>query len=162
MFYLELFQKLEATKIRYMLGGGLAMNLYGVPRSTMDVDIVLAMDQANLRAFLDMVKQMNMQPVAPVSVTDLLNPVVRKSWVKDKNMIAFGLRPTDPSAPTVDVLIDPPLDIEAALKRVKPQNIGNCRVFLASLEDLIILKEKTGRAQDRADIEHLKRLISKP
>jgi indole-3-glycerol phosphate synthase len=37
------------------------------------VDIVLAMDQANLRAFLDMAKQMNMQPVAPVSTEDLLN-----------------------------------------------------------------------------------------
>ena len=138
------------------------MNLYGVPRSTMDVDIVLAMDQDNLRAFLDMAKQMDMQPVAPVSMEDLLDPVVRKSWVKDKNMIAFGLRPPDPSAPTVDVLIDPPLDINVALKRMKSQNIGNCRVYLASLEDLIILKEKTGRAQDRADIEHLKRLITKP
>ncbi len=162
MFYLELFQKLESANIRYMLVGGLAMNLYGVPRSTMDVDIVLAMDQDNLRAFLDMAKQMNMQPVAPVSMEDLLDPVVRKSWVKDKNMIAFGLRPPDPSAPTVDVLIDPPLDINVALKRMKSQNIGNCRVYLASLEDLIILKEKTGRAQDRADIEHLKRLITKP
>jgi len=162
MFYLELFQKLESANIRYMLVGGLAMNLYGVPRSTMDVDIVLAMDQGNLRAFLDMVKQMNMQPVAPVSVETLLDPLVRKSWVRDKNMVAFGLRPADPSAPTVDVLIDPPLDIEAALKRVKSQPIGNCRVFLASLEDLIILKEKTGRAQDRADIEHLRRLIAKP
>jgi hypothetical protein len=105
---------------------------------------------------------MDMQPVAPVSMEDLLDPVVRKSWVKDKNMIAFGLRPPDPSAPTVDVLIDPPLDINVALKRMKSQNIGNCRVYLASLEDLIILKEKTGRAQDRADIEHLKRLITKP
>jgi len=162
MFYLELFQKLESANIRYMLVGGLAMNLYGVPRSTMDVDIVLAMDQDNLRAFLDMAKQMNMQPVAPVSMEDLLDPVVRKSWVKDKNMIAFGLRPPDPSAPTVDVLIDPPLDINVALKRMKSQNIGNCRVYLASLEDLIVLKEKTGRAQDRADIEHLKRLITKP
>lgn len=161
MFYLELFQKLEAAKIRYMLVGGLAMNLYGVPRSTMDVDIVLAMDQDNLRAFLDMARQMNMKPVAPVAVEELLNPAVRKSWVNDKNMVAFGLRPADPSAPTVDVLIEPPLDIEAALQRVKQQKVGDCRVSLASIEDLIILKEKTGRAQDRADIEHLKRLTSK-
>lgn len=161
MFYLELFQKLEAARIRYMLVGGLAMNLYGVPRSTMDVDIVLAMDHDNLRAFLDMAKQMSMKPVAPVTAGDLLNPAVRKSWVMDKNMVAFGLRPPDPSAPTVDVLIDPALDIEAALMRVKAQNVGGCRVFLASVEDLISLKEKTGRIQDRADIEHLKRLIPK-
>lgn len=161
MFYLELFQKLETAKIRYMLVGGLAMNLYGVPRSTMDVDIVLAMDHDNLRAFLDMAKQMDLKPIAPIMAGDLLNPATRKSWVKDKNMVAFGLRPPDPSAPTVDVLIDPPLDIEAALKRVRVQNVGRCRVILASIEDLISLKEKTGRIQDRADIEHLKRLIPK-
>ncbi|MHB8621907.1 MAG: hypothetical protein ACYC9J_02600 [Sulfuricaulis sp.] len=161
MFYLELFQKLEGAKIRYMLVGGLAMNLYGVPRSTMDVDIVLAMDQDNLRAFLEMAKQMNMKPVASVVTGDLLNPAARKSWVKDKNMIAFGLRPSDPSAPTVDVLIDPPLDIEAALKRATVQIVGGCQVLLASVQDLISLKERTGRTQDRADIEHLKRLIPK-
>ena len=44
MFYIELFQKLEAEKIRYMLVDGLAMNLYGVPCCTMDVDIVLAIE----------------------------------------------------------------------------------------------------------------------
>lgn len=144
-----------------MLVGGLAMNLYGVPRSTMDVDIVLAMDQNNLRAFLDMAKQLQMQPVAPIAMEDLLNPAIRQSWIKDKNMIVFGLRPAQPSAPTIDILIDPPLDIEAALKRVKPQNVGNCRVFLASIQDLITLKENTDRAQDRADIEQLKRIMPK-
>ncbi|MDO8705511.1 MAG: hypothetical protein Q7J84_11250 [Sulfuricaulis sp.] len=118
MFYLELFERLEAAKIRYMLVGGLAMNLYGVPRSTMDVDIVLAMDQGNLQAFLNMAKQLNMKPVAPVAMEDLLNPVVRQSWLKkDKSMIVFGLRPPEPSAPTIDILIDPPVDIEGALRR---------------------------------------------
>lgn len=161
MFYLELFQKLETAKIRYMLVGGLAMNLHGVPRSTMDIDIVLAMDQANLRAFLDMAKQFQMKPVAPIALEDLLNPAARQLWVKEKNMIAFGLRPAEPSAPTIDILIDPPLDIETALKRVKYQKVGSCYVSLASMQDLITLKDKTGREQDRADIEHLKRMMAK-
>jgi predicted nucleotidyltransferase len=66
-----------------------------------------------------------------------------------------------PDGRYVGILIDPPLDIDAALKRVKLQKVGNCRVLLASIEDMIILKEKTGRAQDRADIEHLRRLTPK-
>lgn len=162
MFYLELFRQLDDNKIHYMLVGGLAMNLYGVPRSTMDVDIVLAMNQDNLKAFLGMAKKLHLTPVAPVPMEDLLHPAVRQSWVKDKGMVAFGLRPSDPSAPTVDILIDPPLDVEAALRRVKWQEVGGCRVPLAAVEDMIHLKEAAGRTQDRADIEHLKRLISQP
>ncbi len=37
MFYLDLFKALEKHKVRYLLVGGLAMNLHGVPRATMDV-----------------------------------------------------------------------------------------------------------------------------
>ncbi len=40
MFYLDLFKALEKHKVRYLLVGGLAMNLHGVPRATMDVDLV--------------------------------------------------------------------------------------------------------------------------
>ena len=44
MFYLNLFKALEKHKVQYLLVGGLAMNLHGVPRTTMDVDLVLALD----------------------------------------------------------------------------------------------------------------------
>ena len=47
------FRELEASKVRYLLVGGLAMNLHGVPRMTMDVDIILAMDEPNLQAFFE-------------------------------------------------------------------------------------------------------------
>ena len=50
MFYLDLFRSLEQHRVRYLLVGGLAVNLYGVPRMTMDV--VLALDSANLQGFL--------------------------------------------------------------------------------------------------------------
>ncbi len=44
MFYLEVFRALEEHKVRYLLVGGLAMNLHGVPRMTMDIDLVIALD----------------------------------------------------------------------------------------------------------------------
>jgi hypothetical protein len=50
MFYLDLFRCLHEHDVRYLLVGGLAMNLHGVPRMTMDVDLILAMDDANLGA----------------------------------------------------------------------------------------------------------------
>lgn len=162
MFYLDLFKALEKHKVRYLLVGGLAMNLHGVPRATMDVDLVLALDAANLKAFLDMVGTLRLSPVAPVNVNDLLDPLQRQKWVKEKNMFAFALRPPDAQGPTVDILIDPPVDIEEALTRTVWRPVQGVRIPLISVEDLIRLKEKSGRAQDHSDIEHLRRLMRQP
>lgn len=159
MFYLELFRQLEAHKVRYALVGGLAMNLHGVPRMTMDIDIVLALDDENLHAFMTAANALGLKPVAPVALEDLTHPSRRRAWITEKGMVAFGLRAPEPSTPTVDVLLDPPLDIQRALKRVIHRDLGDLRVPLASLEDMILLKEKAGRAQDKSDIEHLRRLL---
>lgn len=162
MFYLDLFKALEKYKVRYMLVGGLAMNLHGVPRATMDVDIVLALDPANLKAFLGMTRDLKLKSVAPVNMEGLLDPEQRQKWLKDKNMLVFALRPPDINGPTVDVLIDPPLDIEAALKRAIRREVSKVNISLISIEDLIRLKEQTGRSQDKSDVEHLHRLLKHP
>ena len=142
-----------------MLIGGLAMNLHGVPRTTMDVDIVLALDPANLKAFLGMAEALKLKPVAPLNIEGLVDPVQRQKWLKEKNMLVLALRPPDIKGPTVDVLIDPPLDIEAALTRALRREVNEVNISLISIEDLIRLKEQTGRAQDQSDIEHLRRLL---
>lgn len=161
MFYLDLFRELEAKKVRYLLVGGIAMNLHGVPRMTMDVDIVLAMDEDNLLAFLGTADDLGLKPVAPVKKEDLLNPLMRKSWVTEKHMVAFALRPPAPMGPTVDILIDPPIAIDEALKRAEIKIIDGVRVSLATVEDMISLKRSTGRTQDDADIEQLNKLIKR-
>ena len=161
MFYLDLFRALEQHKVRYLLVGGLAMNLHGVPRTTMDVDLVLALDPVNLKAFLAVGETLRLKPVAPVSLNDMLDPVQRQKWLKEKNMFVFALRPPEIQGPTVDVLIDPPIEIEAALARTVWREVQGVRIPLISVEDLIRLKEKSGRAQDQSDIEHLRRLAGK-
>ena len=161
MFYLDLFRALEQHKVRYLLVGGLAMNLHGVPRTTMDVDLVVALDPANLKAFLVAVEALRLSPVAPVSLNDMLDPARRQQWLKEKNMLVFALRPPEIQGPTVDVLIDPPVDVEAALTRTIWREVEGVRIPLISVEDLIHLKEKSGRAQDRSDIEHLRRIAGK-
>lgn len=158
MFYVELFKQLDADNVRYMVVGGLAMNLLGVPRSTMDVDLVLALDEDNLRHFLATAKNLELRPVAPVALEDILTPAKRRQWRDEKGVIAFALRPPQLDAPTVDILIDPPLDIEAALQRVEYRPIQGLRLPVIAVRDLIALKEQAGREQDLADIEHLRRL----
>jgi hypothetical protein len=161
MFYLDLFRQLDADQVRYMVVGGVAMNLLGVPRSTMDVDLVLAMDAVNLRRFLVTARRLDLRPVAPVALDDLLSPDKRRQWRTEKFVTAFALRPPRADAPTVDILIDPPLDIEAALRRAEHRPMQGLSLPVISVRDMITLKEQAGREQDLADIAHLRRLLEK-
>jgi hypothetical protein len=146
MFYLEIFRALEEHKVRYLLVGGLAMNLHGVPRMTMDIDLVIALDTRNLEGFIDAATSLQLQPILPIALSDLLDSEKRGHWAKDRNMVAYALRPPEADGPTVDILIDPPIDIETALGRAVYRDLGSTRAVLASIEDMILLKEKTGRA----------------
>ena len=159
MFYLDLFRVLAEKRVRYFLIGGLAMNLHGVPRTTMDVDIVVALDSANGEAFRAAARVLGLVPVAPVPLDDLFDEHKRQEWVRTKNMIAFALRPADIKGPTVDVLIDLKLDFDEAIKRAVLRDVQGVRIAVASVTDLIRLKEATGRPQDAADVEHLRRLV---
>ena len=93
MFYVELFRALADHKVRYVLVGGLALNLHGVERATMDIDLAIALDPVNLAAALDAAEQLLLVPVAPVALRDAGNPATLEKWRTEKNMIAFGLRP---------------------------------------------------------------------
>jgi hypothetical protein len=156
MFYLDLFRSLEQHRVRYLLVGGLAVNLYGVPRMTMDVDVVLALDSANLQEFLAVARELKLKPALPVALEELLDPVKRSEWVERRNMVAFSLCSGEKNIPAVDVLIGVDLPFEQAYSRREVRDLAGIGVSLAAVDDLIALKEQAGRAQDISDIEHLK------
>ena len=159
MIYLDLFRALQEYRVRYLLVGGLAMNLHGVPRMTMDVDLLLVMDDENLDRFIACAEALHLSPSAPVVLTALKDPVQRRFWVEQKHMIAFGLQNAEARVPImVDILIAPPVDVEEAWQRAATRDLAGVEVRLASVNDLIVLKQGTGRAQDQSDIEHLERI----
>lgn len=158
MLYLDLFRCLHEHRVRYLLVGGLAMNLHGVPRMTMDVDIVLALDDANLDSFIACARKLGLKPQAPVPLESLKEPEQRRQWIEVRHMIAFALNAPGTPGATVDVLIHHPLDIDAALARAAVRQIGDVPVTLCAIDDLITLKQGTGRRQDESDVEHLRRI----
>jgi hypothetical protein len=157
-FYLELFRALEEHRVRYLLVGGLAMNLHGVPRMTMDVDLVLALDAKNIDQFMRCAQSLGLEPQVPVPVRALADPIARTRWIQQRHMIAFALSAPEPSAPTVDVLIAHPLDVDVASARAVVRDADGVAVRMASIEDMIALKSDTGRRQDADDVVHLRRL----
>ncbi len=157
VFYLELFRALQQHEVRYLVVGGLAVNLYGVERATMDVDLMLAMDAENLSRFIRSARALGLTPIPPVPLESFADDATRASWFEEKRMIVFALHAADPAAPTLDVLIRPPLPFDEAWARRVEKSVGGLTVQLASLDDLIRMKGATGRQRDRSDIEALEK-----
>ncbi len=158
MFYLDLFRALERENVRYLLIGGLALNIHGVERATMDIDLMLAMDAENLEAFRLAAQALGMEPVLPVSMKDFADPPVLQRWVDEKHLLAFPMRPREPSAPTVDVLVRPNVTFDSAWARHLDKALGDVHVRIAHIDDLIALKTGTGRQRDASDVAALERL----
>ena len=118
---------------------------------------MLALDDANLDAFIACASALNLKPQAPVPLEALKDPAQRKSWIKHKPMVAFALIAPDRAA-TVDALIEHPLNMTSSLAAALRRDLDGVPVSLCAIEDLIRLKQGTGRRQDAADIEHLRRI----
>lgn len=158
MFYVELFRRLEEAKVRYLVVGGIAVNLHGVNRLTHDVDLMIALDAENLARFVAVAKRYAFKPVVPVAIDDLADAAKVRDWIENKHMLAFGLRPRNPVEPTVDILVKTPVDFEAAYARRVVAEVEGQSIAIAAVADLITMKTGTGRAKDEGDIAMLKRL----
>lgn len=159
MFYLKLFRALEREKVRYLLVGGVAVNLHGAERMTMDVDLMLAMDRANLERFKSAAHSLRLKPaVLPVTLEQFCDAKMVAGWTKKKHMLAFQLRGPELEAPSVDILVKPVVPFQSAYRRRKPMKIGGVSISVAAPEDLVALKSGTGRKIDESDILALRRL----
>lgn len=158
MFYLDLFRGLQEQGVRYVTVGGIAINLHGVERATMDVDLVLAMDDSNLQKFLAAARTLQLRPILPVPIEALCDSVQLDAWVREKHMIAFCLRPTSNTAPSVDIIVQPKVSFETMYRNRIEKDIGGVLFSVASIDDLIALKTGTGRQQDASDVVALNKV----
>lgn len=159
MFYVDFFRALHEEGVRYVLVGGIAVNLHGVERATGDVDLLLALDGENLDRFYRVARRFSMKPVVPVKLEDFADAAKVDSWIREKNMVAFALRSADRFDPTVDILVQPVVAFEEAYARAVPMDLGKIPIAVAAIEDLIRLKTGTGRQKDQADIDALRRVL---
>jgi hypothetical protein len=124
----------------------------------MDVDIVLALDDGNLDGLFALARELGLKPSIPVAIEFPKDPASRREWIERRNKIALPLVAAAPGSPTLDVLIEHPLDFEAAHSRRERRRVADVEARVASVADMIALKERAGRRQDRDDVEHLRRL----
>ena len=51
MYYENVFRSLQKNNIRYAVAGGIALVLHGVVRFTADLDLIVDLEQENLKRF---------------------------------------------------------------------------------------------------------------
>jgi len=159
MYYFEILEELFNRKIDYLIVGGLAVNLYGVPRVTQDIDIIIAFDKENILELNGVFRRLGYVPRLPgVDPEELANPVVRDDWIANKNLKAFSFYHTKDSYKAVDIVLVHPLDFAKSFQNKTTKKVQGIVINLVSLDDLIRMKSFSGRQQDLSDIELLKKI----
>jgi hypothetical protein len=157
MFYLEILEELYEKKIRYLIVGGLSVNLYGVPRMTQDIDIIISTDRENILKIITVLRNHGYVPRLPVNPEDLADSDKVKDWVENRNLKAFSFYHKKDNYKVVDIVLVHPLDFEESFKNRTVKRVRDIEIYLASIDDVIKTKLFSGRAQDISDIEMLKK-----
>lgn len=86
MFYERIFRELDRRKIRYMVIGGIAVNIHGYSRATGDLDIMLSFEKNNIKRFIEFVNALGFNPKIRVRIEELGDQEKIKEWKKKKHM----------------------------------------------------------------------------
>jgi predicted nucleotidyltransferase len=158
MLYQSIIEKMNAEGVEYLVAGGIAVNLYGFIRATMDLDVFMMLDDVNIGKFVKIVKELGYEPRVPVAMDDFADPAKRREWINKKNMVVFSVYNPDDNMEHVDILLEDKIDFHEAYKRREIIKSGGLTINLISLDDLIRLKEIAGRERDKIDIKALQKI----
>ena len=161
MEYQKIFKALDDHKIRYIVCGGLAMNIYGIPRMTVDIDLLLDFTKDNIESFQKILADLKYKPVLPVNLDSFIDVGKRKEAIDSKNMIVYSYYNQISNFMQLDVLLDVPLSFEVMWQRKAEIKSGDIAINLVSVDDLIKMKEYSNRIQDRDDIALLTKFIKR-
>ena len=122
----RVFATLQATGVRYVVVGSVAVNLHGYQRFTKDIDLVIELAPERAIKILEALSALGYKPNIPVKLSDFANPDIRD-----------------------------PLDFESLWNEGTKINLPGTSLRIASIDHLIQMKRRAGRPQDIVDIEKL-------
>jgi predicted nucleotidyltransferase len=140
----ELTGLIESRALRYVVMGGLAVRVHGIPRPTYDIDFTVAIKRSDLPGLFSAVEALG------YTVAD----AYKSGWVDEVSglpLVKFGLYFED-GAIDIDVFLAESPFQEEVLKRAQRHPIDGYSVWLVTPEDLILLKLLANRPRDIADI----------
>lgn len=152
MFIEHLIKALDKASVRYVLVGGYAVALHGAVRGTVDVDLVISLEQQQYEAAEKALQSLGLLSHLPVTAQEVFS--FREEYIQNRNLKAWSfINPQNPLE-VVDILITEDADAIATVTK----QAGRLKINVAAIDDLITMKRKAGRPQDLEDIKALEQL----
>lgn len=156
--YEPIFQTLNARGVRYLVVGGVAVVLHGYARLTVDLDLVVDLTTEQALKAVMALADLGFRPRLPVEPEAFADPRQRRDWVQSRNLRVFSM--FDPADPLreVDVFVEEPMPFEELWARSVEMPLGTTTVRVVSLDDLVEMKRRAGRARDLEDVAALEEI----
>jgi hypothetical protein len=103
MFLLKVCDALAEAGVRFAIAGGYAVALHGAVRGTVDVDIVVRLEEAAFAKAEAALKGLGLQPRLPVTAAEVFR--FREEYIRNRNLLAWSFVNASNPAEVVDVLI---------------------------------------------------------
>ncbi|MDY6790763.1 MAG: nucleotidyltransferase [Thermodesulfobacteriota bacterium] len=136
----EVFKSFQQHDVRYVVIGGIAAVLYGVPRATFDLDIFIEASPQNAQRLIDALIDAKMGTATLTRSDEILANEI--TIFKDRVRIDVQLS-------------TPGLQFEKSWSRKQTMQYQGQEFYVVSLEDLIRSKRAAGRDVDLEDIRLL-------
>lgn len=155
----DVIAALNANHVRYVVVGGLAVIAHGVARTTLDLDLVLDLEDANVRRAIDVLRDLGYRPMVPEPIDRFADAAARQSWILERNMLAFQLKSDRMPGVPIDILVQPPFDAPSEIARSSPREVSEgVHMPVISRDTLLGMKRSTGRVKDAMDVDSLEKL----
>lgn len=160
ILYEEVFRALNKAKINYVVCGGEAVVLFGFPRLTIDLDLIVGLEEDNLEKIYGVLTKLNYKFRAPIKKEEFIRKERLRQLAKEKNMKAVSFYNFKDPFKVIDVGVNLP-NAPEILKRKKYVRIKDLRIPIISIDDLMRMKANLGRPQDLIDVANLKEIKQK-
>ena len=156
----EILFALTDAEVEFIVGGGVAAVLHGVERVTLDIDLALDLQPANVEKFLQVMDKLGLQPRAPVPARDLMSREAVRRMIAEKGAIVFSFVDFARPLRHVDIFLQDNLSFEELSTGARKIVIEHRAIKIMGIGKLLETKRAITplRDKDLIDIKQLEKL----
>jgi len=96
MFLFRVCDALSAAGVPFAIAGGYAVALHGAVRGTVDVDLVIRLDESSFTRAEQALMTLGLQPRLPVTAAEVFR--FREEYIRNRNLLAWSfVNPSNPA-----------------------------------------------------------------